>query len=54
MGAYIVVGAVSLLVVAMVVILSMVTISKGYGYKHSIDSLPDEETSEEDMNHKKD
>ena len=52
MGAYIVVGVVSLLVVAMVLVLSMVTISKGYGYKHSIDSLPDEVEAETDYNQK--
>lgn len=43
MSTYIVVGAISLLVVALVLILSMITISKGYRYKHSVDPLPDEE-----------
>ncbi|MFC4025390.1 YtzI protein [Oceanobacillus longus] len=48
MGTYITVGIVSLIVVVIVVGLSLVTLSKGYGYKHSVDPLPDDH-KEEDM-----
>ncbi|WP_084268684.1 YtzI protein [Oceanobacillus damuensis] len=40
MGAYIAVGIVSVAIVGLVVGLSLATLSKGYGYKHSIDPLP--------------
>ncbi len=52
MGTYITVGFVSLVVVGMVVVLSLVTLSKGYGYKHSVDPLPDDE-DERDSEKKK-
>ncbi|WP_339229947.1 YtzI protein [Oceanobacillus sp. FSL K6-2867] len=47
MGTYVVVGVISVVVVILVVWLSLVTLSKGYGYKHSVDPLP-EDTENED------
>ncbi|WP_087974481.1 YtzI protein [Oceanobacillus rekensis] len=47
MGTYLTVGIVSLVFVGMVVALSLVTLSKGYGYKHSVDSLPDNDKEED-------
>lgn len=43
MGTYITVGIISIVVVGLVVLLSLVTLSKGYGYKHSVDPLPEED-----------
>ncbi|MHA6253066.1 YtzI protein [Oceanobacillus sp. CAU 1775] len=37
----------SLVFIGLVVVLSLATISKGYGYKHKIDPHPDEEIKEE-------
>ncbi|MGJ9459470.1 YtzI protein [Oceanobacillus sp. CF4.6] len=47
MGTYITVGIISVVVVAIVVGLSLVTLSKGYSYKHSVDPLPDEDKKED-------
>ncbi|MBP1968551.1 Ca2+/H+ antiporter [Virgibacillus natechei] len=47
-----VVAIISILVVAFVLILSLVTISKGYAYKHSVDPLPDEEVQEQNSEEK--
>jgi hypothetical protein len=43
MGSYLTVVIISLVFVGMVVALSLVTLSKGYGYKHSVDSYPDKD-----------
>lgn len=46
---------VSIVGTIIVLILTIITISKGYGYKHKIDELPPEEQSEEidnDTKHK--
>ncbi|MCM3399000.1 YtzI protein [Oceanobacillus profundus] len=42
MVTYVVVGVVSVVVVVLVVWLSLVTLSKGYGYKHSVDPKPED------------
>lgn len=54
MGAYVAVGVASFILIVMVVGLSLLTIKKGYGYKHSIDPLPEEnENGEKDIEEKK-
>ncbi|MBY7142252.1 YtzI protein [Virgibacillus sp. NKC19-3] len=47
MGDYLLVGIISIIAVVGVLLLSLLTLSKGYAYKHSIDPHPDEEQSEE-------
>lgn len=44
MGAYVAVAFGSIVFIAIVIILSLATINKGYSYKHTIDPHPDEET----------
>ena len=54
MGAYVAVGFGSIVFIAIVIILSLATIKKGYSYKHSVDPHPgegkeiDKETSEKE------
>ena len=43
MGAYVAVAFGSIVFVALLIILSLATINKGYGYKHTVDPHPDEE-----------
>ncbi|MCM3740487.1 YtzI protein [Oceanobacillus luteolus] len=50
MGAYVAVVAASIVLIIMVVVGSLITINKGYGYKHSVDPLPEDE---EERNSKK-
>ena len=47
MGSYLTVVIISLAFVGMVVALSLVTLSKGYGYKHSVDSIPDKDKEDD-------
>ncbi|UJL46939.1 YtzI protein [Virgibacillus sp. NKC19-16] len=47
MGDYIIVVIVSIIVVIGVLLLSLLTLSKGYAYKHSVDPLPDDDKSNE-------
>lgn len=47
MGAIVAVVAGSIVLVVLVVVLSLATINKGYGYKHTVDPLPDDEATEE-------
>jgi len=35
---------ISLILTVVILLLSLLTISKGYGYKHSIDPLPEDES----------
>jgi len=37
----------SALIIVMVLVLSLVTLSKGYGYKHTIDPLPEEKDNDD-------
>lgn len=47
MGDYFIVGIVSVIVVVGVVLLSLLTLSKGYAYKHSVDPIPDDDKLDE-------
>lgn len=47
MAAYVAVIATSIAFVGFVIGASLLTINKGYSYKHTIDELPDEETDNE-------
>lgn len=38
----------SIAIILAVLIMTLVTISKGYAYKHSIDPLPDDEHNEQE------
>lgn len=45
---------VSIIVILFVLILSLITISKGYGFKHSVDPHPEESRKDEKVDEKKD
>ena len=47
MAAYVAVIATSIVLVVLVVVLSLVTINKGYSFKHTVDPHPDEEADKE-------
>ncbi|PAV30601.1 hypothetical protein CIL05_05730 [Virgibacillus profundi] len=52
MSVIVIVGIVSVVLVAGVLLLSMFTISKGYTFKHSVDPLPGEAGAEENKDRK--
>lgn len=43
---------ISIIVTIIVLILTIVTITEGYGYRHTIDDLPSDEDEETDVTYK--